>query len=59
MKLGVITDCFQKTLADSIPLAADLGCDGVQIYATTGEFSPEALTKEKKEEYRSKYALVD
>lgn len=52
MKLGVITDCFQKTLADSIPLAAELGCDGVQIYATTGEFSPEALTKEKKEEYR-------
>lgn len=51
MKIGVITDCFKKTAADGIKSAAALGLDGVQIYATTGEFSPE-LSDEKKKEYR-------
>ena len=50
MKIGVITDCFQKTHEEGIKKAAELGLDGVQIYATTGEFSPSTLTKEKKEE---------
>ena len=43
MKTGVITDCFKRPLAESIALAGQLGFDGVQIYATTGEFSPETL----------------
>ena len=51
MKLGVITDCFKKTHEDGIALAAELELDGVQIYATTGEFSPE-LSKEKKDAYK-------
>ena len=51
MKLGVITDCFKKTHEDGIKQAAELGLDGVQIYATTGEFSP-ALSEEKKLEYK-------
>ena len=52
MKIGVITDCFKKTAADGIKSAAVLGLEGVQIYATTGEFSPE-LSDEKKQEYRN------
>ena len=52
MKVGVITDCFKTTLEESIKKAALLGLDGVQIYATTGEFSPATLTKEKKELYK-------
>lgn len=48
MKLGVITDCFKKPLEECIVLAAKNGFDGVQIYATSGEFSPETLTPEKK-----------
>lgn len=49
MKLGVITDCFKKPLEECIVLAAKNGFDGVQIYATSGEFSPETLTAEKKD----------
>lgn len=51
MKLGVITDCFKKTHGAGIAFAAELGLSGVQIYATTGEFSP-ALSKEKKRQYK-------
>lgn len=52
MKIGVITDCFMLPLIDSLRLAAELGFDGVQIYATTGEFSPDALTADKKSEIK-------
>ena len=51
MKIGVITDCFKKTHEEGIKQAAILGLDGVQIYATTGEFSP-ALSAEEKAEYK-------
>ena len=47
MKIGVITDCFKKTHEEGIKIAAELGLDGVQIYATTGEFSPELSTEER------------
>lgn len=53
MKLGVITDCFKRSTEDAIKLAAKLGLSGVQIYATTGEFSPEALTDSDIEKYNA------
>lgn len=53
MKIGVITDCFKLPLNDSIKLAGDLGFDGIQIYATTGEFSPSTLTSERKAEIKA------
>ena len=53
MKLGVITNCFKKSHIEGIKLAAELGLDGVQIYATTGSFSPQTLTEEQKNEYKS------
>lgn len=53
MKIGVITDCFKLPLNESLRLAGKLGFDGVQIYATTGEFSPEALTAERKAEIKT------
>ena len=52
MKIGVITDCFKTSLEESIKTASELGLSGVQIYATTGEFSPDTLTEEKKTEYQ-------
>ncbi len=52
MKLGVITDCFKKNFYDSVTLAGSMGFDGVQVYATTGEFSPEVLSPEDIERYR-------
>ncbi len=53
MKIGVITDCFKKSHFEGIETASALGLDGVQIYATTGEFSPDTLTSEDKEKYRA------
>ena len=52
MKIGVITDCFKKSVSEGIKKAGELGLSGVQIYATGGEFSPETLTAEKKGEYK-------
>ena len=49
MKLGVITDCFKLPLEDSLRLASSLGFDGVQIYATVGEFSPDMSKKRRTE----------
>ena len=51
MKIGVITDCFKKSHAEGIKTAASLGINGVQIYATTGEFSPD-LPPSQKENYK-------
>ena len=52
MKIGVITDCFKKSTADAIRMAGELSLDGVQIYATTGEFSPESLSEGDIESYK-------
>lgn len=52
MRIGVITDCFKKPHADGIKMAAELGLSGVQIYATSGDFSPETLSNEAKAEYK-------
>ena len=52
MKIGVITNCFKKSHAEGIELAATLGITGVQIYATKGDFSPETLSEEDKAYYK-------
>lgn len=52
MKIGVITDCFKKGVKEGIQAAAKLGVQGVQIYATTGEFSPEALSAQDINSYK-------
>lgn len=52
MKLGVITDCFKQGIKQGIQTASKLKFDGVQIYATTGEFSPEVLSIAEKQEYK-------
>lgn len=53
MKIGVITDCMKKSnLEEAMKEAARLGVSGVQIYATTGEFSPETLTEEQKARFK-------
>lgn len=53
MKIGVITDCFGLPVDSAIERASALGFDGVQIYATTGAFSPDALDGESKRKYRN------
>lgn len=61
MKIGVITDCFRRSHREGIELAAKLGLNGVQIYATTGAFSPASLSEDEKKSYRdllSSHGLV-
>ena len=53
MKIGVITDCFKKNLEESLEIAKSLELSGVQVYATSGEFSPETLTETKKSEIKA------
>ena len=52
MKIGMITDCLKKSNAEAIETAAQLGLDGVQIYATKGSFSPDTLTAEEIAAYK-------
>ena len=56
MKIGAITDCFGKGNINAINTASKLGINGVQIYATSGEFSID-MSDEKKAEYKK--ALAD
>ena len=53
MKIGVITHSFNKPTKECLYDAASLSLDGVQIYATMGEFSFEELTEEKKAEFKA------
>ncbi len=42
--IGAIIDCFKTDFDDALNQAAALGAKGIQMYATTGEHSPEVMT---------------
>ncbi len=48
--IGVIIDSFRTDTFTAIRKAAELGADGIQMYSTNGENSPEALTPSKRKE---------
>ena len=48
--IGVITESFRLDTHSAILQAAALGADGIQMYATKGENSPENLTPAKRRE---------
>lgn len=56
MKLGVITDCYRLPVREAVLKASRDGFDGVQLYATTGEFSPEKLTANDIKEYKKLFS---
>ena len=41
--IGVIVDSFRTDIRTAIKSAAEIGADGIQMYATRGAYSPEAL----------------
>lgn len=49
--IGVIIDSFRTDPATAVLKAAKLGAKGIQVYATKGETSPEAMTPEKRREF--------
>ena len=48
--IGVIINSFRTDTRSAILKAAELGADGIQMYGTKGENSPENLTPEKRRE---------
>ena len=50
--IGVILDSFRKPIYETLPIAAKLGAQGFQVYATKGEMSPEEMTAEKRKEFK-------
>ena len=49
-KIGVIADSFRVGIDESINKAASIGAQGLQLYATSGEMSPENLSTGRKRE---------
>ena len=49
-QIGVMTDSFRLPIREALKKAAQLGADGVQIYATQGEVCPEALSAVQRKE---------
>ncbi|MGM1048032.1 MAG: sugar phosphate isomerase/epimerase family protein [Bacillota bacterium] len=52
-KIGVIVDSFGVGVMEGLKKAKEVGADGVQIYAVSGEMDPAALSSTKRKELRS------
>ena len=48
--IGVILDSFRTDLTTALDKAAAVGATGLQVYATSGAFSPESLSPQKRRE---------
>ena len=48
--IGVMVDSFRLPIRDAIKKAAEIGAKGLQMYATSGENSPENLKGSKRKE---------
>lgn len=49
-KIGVIVDSFRLDIKDGISKAREVGAQGIQIYATSGEMAPENLNVSQRKE---------
>lgn len=49
--IGVMLDSFRTNVSAALDKAQALGAQGIQVYATRGEMSPEQLTPEKRREF--------
>ena len=45
--IGAITDSFRLPFVEAVKKAAEVGATGIQMYAVSGEMSPENLTPQK------------
>lgn len=52
-KIGLIADCLRLPFRESIEKSAQLGAEGVQLYAVNGEMAPENMTRQDIVEKRS------
>ncbi|NLY53197.1 MAG: sugar phosphate isomerase/epimerase [Firmicutes bacterium] len=49
--IGVIIDSFRTDIPTALAKAAALGVEGIQVYATSGEMSPEELVGRRRREF--------
>ena len=49
--IGVIIDSFRCDLKEAVKKAADLGANGIQVYASRGEMDPDNMTPAKRKEF--------
>ena len=59
--IGVLLDSFRGSWRETLPMAAELGVKGIQVYATRGELAPENLPPEARREFAqavSSYGLT-
>lgn len=49
--IGVILDSFRTDLTTALDKAVAVGATGLQVYATSGAFSPESLSPQKRREF--------
>jgi sugar phosphate isomerase/epimerase len=49
-KIGVMVDSFRLGIVEGIKKAAEVGGEGIQIYATTGEMAPQNLSAGRRKE---------
>lgn len=48
--IGIMLDSLRTDAVSAIKKAAELGADGLQMYATAGEFAPENMSMQKRRE---------
>ena len=49
--IGVMLESFQKPFPEALAIAKSLGAEGIQVYATKGEISPEGLVGAKRQAF--------
>ncbi len=49
--IGIIIDCFKTDIRTAVEKAAKLGAQGIQVYSTQGEMSPENLSARGRREF--------
>lgn len=57
-KIGVIVDSFRVGVREGLVKAKEVGADGVQIYAVSGEMDPAILTPANRKEWKSYIASL-
>ena len=49
--IGVMVDCFRLSIPDGVRKAAEIGAQGFQMYAVSGEMTPENLDAGKRRDF--------
>lgn len=56
MKIGVMTDSFRCPVDQALQAAVDVGANGVQMYAVSGELHPDNLTTRQRSDLKKRIA---